>query len=97
MARVIVSSSALLHALTQHIGTACVQFRIAGGYCSLWSEQHTNGVSCESGWAGTATVPLEKALGALHSIADEPITLDLHTDLPGKLYAGPYGEVEFDL
>lgn len=99
MARVIVSSSALHTQLGAHLGAATVQLRIAGGMCSLWSEAYTNALPCESQWQGVATVGLEALLAALARIPDQPITLDLHEQLPGKLYACSlaYESLTFDL
>ena len=106
MARVIVSSSALSHQLVPH---ACdsVQLRIAGGRCSLWSEEATTAVPCESNWTGVATVNVQALLWALARIEDQPITLDLHESIPSKLYAyrvewrdgapGDYEPLIFDL
>ena len=87
MARVIVSSSALHTQLGAHLGAATVQLRIGGGMCSLWSEEFTNAVPCESWWTGTATVGLEKLLAALAQVADQPIALDLHAEGTNRLYA----------
>ncbi len=89
MARIIFSSGTLLKALIPHIGASRVEFRVAGGFCSLWSDEATSGVPCESrfGWCGTACLPLEKTLAQLHAIADQPIVLDLHQAGPSTLYS----------
>ena len=102
MARVIVSSSALHTQLGAHLGAQQVEFRVGGQRLSLWSDEFTNSLPCESRWTGTAKVPLEKLLAALCQIADQPVTFDLHPVLPAILYAcrrvgGRYEPLKFPL
>ena len=99
MARAMFSSGSLARALVQHAGASHVQLRLAGGYCSLWSEQHTNGLPYEGQWQGRTRLALPVLREALASVEDQPITLDLHWEGPGKLYAleqlpGGLGSVE---
>lgn len=83
----IVSSSALHTQLGAHLGADFVEFRVGGQRVSLWSEEFTNSLPCESRWTGTAKLPLEKLIAALAVVSDQPVTLDLHAAGPCKLYA----------